>query len=597
MNCAGQSHRWLVAAILLGHTCWLAWSAAWQSPTFNEPAHLVSGLAHWTSGRFELYRTNPPLTRLIAAIPVLIRGSETDWSGFSDSPGARSEFRLGARYIEANGATSQDLFTLARWACIPFSLLGACTCYRWAKELYGSRVALCSLALWCSEPNILANAQLITPDIAATSGALFAAYTFWTWLRQQSWWTAMCASIGLGFALLTKFTLLILVILWPVLWLCWACTTAWRRNPVRWTKAVCQLVLMECLALIVINACYAFDDTFARLDSYRFVSASLNGGDRSGTAGNRFSDTCIGKLRVPFPRQYLLGIDAQKRDFEFFPYDSYLHGEWKSGGWWYYYLYAACVKIPSGLLLMFVTSVVCLLCGIVRLPRERWWMDEVILFIPPVVIFVLVSTQTTFNLHFRYVLPAMGAAIVAAPIAMTVKSKAIQVWIALCLVWSISSSVAIAPYSLSYFNELAGGADGGHRHLLHSSIDWGQDLLHLKRWCSEHPDATPMFVCYYGMYNPIALGLNAEESPHGPDWAGKLPERKFQPGWYAISVNYLYGCEWRLMNREVFTPFQDLVPVAQCGYSIFIYRVDDTQAQWLQSEWERGLLERREFVR
>jgi len=47
---------------------------------------------------------------------------------------------------------------------------------------------------------------------------------------------------------------------------------------------------------------------------------------------------------------------------------------------------------------------------------------------------------------------------------------------------------------MSYFNEIAGGPDNGHAHLVDSNIDWGQDVFFLKKWMDEHPEARPMKV-------------------------------------------------------------------------------------------------------
>ena len=58
----------------------LAYSATRHSPTHLEPAFLAAGISHWQFGRFELYRVNPPLVRMGAALSVLAMGCETDWS-------------------------------------------------------------------------------------------------------------------------------------------------------------------------------------------------------------------------------------------------------------------------------------------------------------------------------------------------------------------------------------------------------------------------------------------------------------------------------------------------------------------------------------
>ena len=81
------------------------------------------------------------------------------------------------------------LFTLARWACIPFSLWGAWVAFRWAWELYGDGAGLLlPLTLWCFSLNIIAHGQLITSDVAAPRGrATTACYTFCWWLRRPTW--------------------------------------------------------------------------------------------------------------------------------------------------------------------------------------------------------------------------------------------------------------------------------------------------------------------------------------------------------------------------------------------------------------------------
>jgi hypothetical protein len=114
-------------------------------------------------------RVNPPLARMVATIPVLPAASKTDWTQYDDHVGARSERFVREDFIEANGRRIFWLHTLARWACIPFSLLGGYVCALWARELYGRLAGLVALTFSCFSPNIVAHAQLITPDLGAAA--------------------------------------------------------------------------------------------------------------------------------------------------------------------------------------------------------------------------------------------------------------------------------------------------------------------------------------------------------------------------------------------------------------------------------------------
>ncbi len=77
-----MTHRSLLLLILLIHIVMLMWSAYRNAPTFNEPAHLVSGISHLQFHRFDLYRVNPPLIRSVAVIPLRGATYQTEWSRF-----------------------------------------------------------------------------------------------------------------------------------------------------------------------------------------------------------------------------------------------------------------------------------------------------------------------------------------------------------------------------------------------------------------------------------------------------------------------------------------------------------------------------------
>src|SRR5690606_33111237 len=48
------------------------------------------------------------------------------------------------------------------------------------------------------------------------------------------------------------------------------------------------------------------------------------------------------------------------------------------------------------------------------------------------------------------------------------------------LLWHAAAAAAIAPHFLAFFNPLGGGPRNGWRHLVDSSLDWGQDLPGLR---------------------------------------------------------------------------------------------------------------------
>jgi hypothetical protein len=202
------------------------------------------------------------------------------------------------------------------------------------------------------------------------------------------------------------------------------------------------------------------------------------------------------------------------------------------------------------------------------------------------ILLAAISSRDGFSRHIRYAMPVL-------PFACIWIGRIAQSWrqgyawtgvILVGMIWSVVSSLSVYPYSLSYFNELAGGPMGGHAHLLGSNIDWGQDLFELKRWLNKHPDEHLKGLAYFGVVDPQVLGIEYCWPPATGE--GRTPEQVRQDdsrvGLYAISVNFLRGSSYptsdgqgqrRPVPRGAFEYFRRFRPVATIGYSIYIYRV------------------------
>ena len=198
--------RWFVPMAVAVHVSLVGWSAVWHFPTIDEAAHLPAGVSHWQFGKFRLYHVNPPLVRLVAALPVVALQPEIDWSQYSEDVRARPSFGIGIAFIEQQGFTGVWYYTVARWACLVFTLLGAWACYRFAGALYGPYAARLALVIWCFSPTVLANAAMVTPDLGAAACGLAATLFFHRWLNKGNWASAIWCGLWLGLALLTKST-------------------------------------------------------------------------------------------------------------------------------------------------------------------------------------------------------------------------------------------------------------------------------------------------------------------------------------------------------------------------------------------------------
>ena len=127
---------------------------------------------------------------------------------------------------------------------------------------------------------------------------------------------------------------------------------------------------------------------------------------------------------------------------------------------------------------------------------------------------------------------------------------------------------------MSYFNEIAGGPANGHRHLLGSNLDWGQDLFLIKEWQDQHPDCRPLYVAYYlRLVDPQTAGIDClpvpEKSAYRITKSLNPQSSQPHPGWYVIGINRLKkrdGGPAFLLGRQ---------PVDRIGHTMFVFHIED----------------------
>ena len=517
---------------------------------FDEVGHLGAGISHWRTKRFTAYRVNPPLPRMLATLPLLHDAPEIDWP-WVDAPGYRPEWGLGRELARKTGTDYFWLVCRARYVGLLWAILAAWIIYRWSSELFGLWGGNLSLALWCFDPTVIAFAAVTVPDMPATAMGLAVWYAFYRHLEKPSWEQAFWVGLLLGVALLTKFTWLICYPLFVII--------GWWRGRL----SILHSVFIFILPILIVNIGYGFERTCQPLGQFVFVSRTLSGQEgptvRQTPPGNRFHGSWPASVPIPLPADWVEGIDIQRRDFEGV-YPSYLRGEWSEHGWWYYYLYAMAVKMPLGTLLILLTGV---LASLVTRGNRC-----LLLATPAFCLIVIASCLTGLNGHLRYVLPAWPFLFILAGSWSGCQGR-MRILLCLVLVWVGGRTLLTAPDFLSHFNELVGGSTNGASHLLESNLDWGQDVYRATRELRRRPDSYA--VAFYSFVDPGWLGMPTQ-----------LPPLKPQPGYYALSVNFVQGAglytpdgagNLRPIPPGAYTYFQRFRPIGRIGTTILLYHL------------------------
>jgi len=185
----------------------------------------------------------------------------------------------------------------------------------------------------------------------------------------------------------------------------------------------------------------------------------------------------------------------------------------------------------------------------------------VALALPAIFILAMVSSQTGFNRHIRYVLPAYPFIIIASAAALNranssssaMRKRVCQV----LLLGFVASSLSVYPHSMSYFNWIFGGPGNGHYFFVNSNIDRGQDLFLVEYWKRAHPE---IHIDGYGLFYPTEqIFPGRSPAPYKPT-----------PGWYIISVDRLHSYD----SDRNYSYFLNYKPFAWIGWSVHVYHIE-----------------------
>ena len=100
---------------------------------------------------------------------------------------------------------------------------------------------------------------------------------FWCWLRSPQWPNAVVAGVVLGFAELTKFTLLVFYPLLPILWLVYWLPERKAARRREWLRQGGMLVVILLVSVYVVNCGYLFEGTLRPLEEFHFQSVMFTG--------------------------------------------------------------------------------------------------------------------------------------------------------------------------------------------------------------------------------------------------------------------------------------------------------------------------------
>ncbi|HTL70506.1 MAG TPA: glycosyltransferase family 39 protein [Candidatus Eisenbacteria bacterium] len=426
-----------------------------------------------------------------------------EWGRFC---GGNDNFPLGQLLIALPArlfGLSYKLFTeenliAFRLPVIAMAMGLAALIHRFASEFYGRRVAFAALFFIVFCPNLIAHGSLATLDVPIAFFVFLSVYLTWRYVSQPSpgRMAALSAAVAAGVCTKIQGLLLIPLCLGILILRAKALAPADRKQWLYFFATWSWLLLIPAVA---VNIAYLH----------------LPGGDA---------------LLPPLFVEALVG----KFSHGMAGHPAYLMGTYRSTGWWYYFPVAIAVKTPLPLLAL-------ALWGAVKCRR----IEERLFILLPTAFFLVGLIFMNINIGLRH-------ALLIYPFLYILAGRALEgllprYWkrAALLALWYAVQTTLVTPYQLSYFNELAGGPRNGHRMLIDSNYDWGQNDNAVRRYIAKK-----------------GLDYKIDPDPTTP-----------VAGHILVNTNAYYGLlggrqrayEW-LKSRE---------PVNRVAYTWFEYEVED----------------------
>ncbi len=548
-----------LAAILAAFVCVLV-ALAWDvGVTVDEPSHMVSAYLYWQGQDRLAPYDMPPAIKIAGGWVGHLTGLELPPRG-DDIWNDNHEWPVGLRMMEQMQPEDiQRIYFCSRLPMLIFPVGCALVIWWWGRQLFGVGTALAATLLFALSPTVLAHAPLFKNDLAASLGLLLASYTGWRYAVEPGRWTMARFAAAVGFALLTKLSMLAPAGLAPV-FLGWV---AWRRQ-LGWKWYAQSLGILAGVVYVMILAVWPGRITV--------LPEAEWGAMREMTLPPGFV-SLIGVLRwVPLPRMFWHGV-AAIAESNAGGVGVYLLGTVYPQGHPLYFLVAWAVKVP-------VVMQALVLAGVCYW-GYRWFRKGTstdLYWLVPAALYAGLASLSTLQLGIRLVLPAIICGWMSASrgIEWLMGRRWGHVVMMILLLWQAGRTGMRYPNYIPYFNLWAGGPRQGLEYLSDSNVDWGQSLRPLREYM-DRMQIEKLKVFYFGTDNVWKQlpeeRMDIQAAPWMPEHVkGKVFEP--EPGVYAVSATFLTGQLFDEEYRDYFARFRTRKPEAIIGGSIYVYRVE-----------------------
>lgn len=574
----------LTAVIMIAAATALAVASLWNdSPVVDEIPHIGAGYDYVVQQSYQFNPEHPPLAKDLAGLallPLHLNQQALSQHFTGNWPtDVNGEWNFGRALIFQTG---NDAITLVRTAKLPellFFIISAWIIFIWTRKLFGDKAALLATFLFSFSPTVIAHSRLVTTDIAALCGIMVTLYFYIRYLDNQSPKNFWIAGIAFGFGQLTKFSVFLLVPFVVFLAVVWAFAHGQKLSGMIRMGWKALLIIIVGFVVIV-GPVYqvhllGYDGQKQKADA----ALALN------SYGNRlFADPVIWASDKPILRPYaqfglgILMIFQRNAGGN----ETYFMGSVYKEAVKSYFPIVYGIKEPIPFLILFGLAVIGLFFRYAR--AKEWQLRSWIknhfaetAILMWVFSYWAASISSNLNIGIRHLLPVYGCTAILIAGWLTVMYTAIKakraylIFVGVMCAWFLAETIMVFPYYLAYFNEFAGGPAGGHRYVVDSNLDWGQDLKRLSDWVDSQ-DIPKISLDYFGWADQNYYLGKKFNGISGGQYTSAQQFLADNPGGGFIAVSATFY-QTSIASNHYYSWLEQYQPVAVVGNSIFVWHI------------------------
>jgi Dolichyl-phosphate-mannose-protein mannosyltransferase len=511
--------------------------AANDSPTFDEPVNVASGVTYLTRHDLRMNIEHPPLAKAIEALPVLLAHPNIP-QGPSWDNAPRSDFALD--FYTQNHSDIRRITFLSRLAGIVMAIAVGWLLYAIGERVANRRVGLIAGGLWLTSPVVLGHGHLAGLDIPFTLTVVAGALLLLRYIERPTILRAIALGGMGGLALLVRTTGLVVV---PLIAIAVVFASGWRPTPRSVGRAL--LVLLTAWAVLWIG--------------YRGLSPHPSPQVRgqysgivtcpAGCPAPTIVDRVLKILPVPVEMrtgtriQGILGSVA---------HDGFMLGHHVKGRSWWFWPASLVVKLSIPTLLAVIAGIAGWL--LVRARRRELLLAVAV---PAEVLFLATMAQAA-PVGVRYLLPSIALTLVCGAIAVDWLLVRRPKWPAVVL--AVLAVVQVASFADAASSSVAWTTwpfRPGYRYAADSNLDWAQGLHDLRPWAQDHHP-------WMAFDSPLILqdAVDQAKTLRGAD-------PKTVDGWIAVGASTL-----TVYARDQLSWLRAYCSVGDLGGTIVLYHLE-----------------------